>query len=91
VLCRHGIDFGAPGTDDLISGTEDFLGALFGYRFRVKTVPSAQPILNVASAKLGSLKPQRFATKKCHGFCFDFSQTARRRLSISEICLRGMA
>src|SRR5690242_10393605 len=47
LLCGNGIDFGASGADDLIGGAEDFLGALFGDRFRVKTVPSAQPILNI--------------------------------------------
>ena len=75
------------GADDLVGGAEDFLGALFGVPFRVKTVPSAQPILNVASAKLGSLKPQRFTTKKRHGFRFDLAQTARRGISVGELCL----
>jgi hypothetical protein len=32
--------FGASGADDLIGGTENLLGALFGYRFRVKTTPT---------------------------------------------------
>jgi hypothetical protein len=45
-LCWYGINFGASGADDLIGSAEDFLGALFGDRFRVNTVPSAEPILN---------------------------------------------
>jgi len=40
-------NFGASGTDDLIGGAEDFLGALFGYRFLIKTTSTAQPILNL--------------------------------------------
>jgi hypothetical protein len=48
--------------DDLIGGAEDSLGALFGYCFRIKTVSTAEPILNVTSAKLRSIKSQRFAT-----------------------------
>src|SRR6186997_854803 len=67
-LCRDWMDFRASRTDDLIGSAEDLLGALFGYRFRVKTVPSAEPVLNVSSAKLCSLKPQRFTTEKRHGF-----------------------
>ena len=54
---------GRPARGDLIGSAEDFLGALFGYRFRVKTVPSAEPVLNVSSAKLCSLKSQRFTAK----------------------------
>ena len=87
LLCCHGSDFGASGTDDLVGGSENLLGALFGYCFGIKTVPSAQPVLNVTSAKLGSLKPQRFAAKKRHGFRFDFSQIARRGFSVREISL----
>jgi hypothetical protein len=87
LLCCHGIDFGASGADDLVGGAENLLGALFGYCFGIKTVPSAQPVLNVTSAKLGSLKPQRFAAKKRHGFRFDFSQIARRGFSVREISL----
>jgi hypothetical protein len=83
--------FGVSSTDDSIGGAEDFLGALFGDRFRVKTVPSAEPILNVTSAKLRSLKPQRFTTKKCDGFRFNLAQTTRCCLIIGEICLGGMA
>ncbi len=87
LLCRDRIDFGASGADDLIGGAEDFLGALFGYRFRIKTASTAEPILNITSAKLCSFEAQRFATKKRHGFRFDFSQTARRGLSVREISL----
>jgi hypothetical protein len=57
LLRCNGIDFGTSGADDLIGGAEDVLGALFGDRFRVKTVPSAHPILNIPSAKLCPLKP----------------------------------
>src|SRR5688572_11063917 len=89
-LSCHGIDFGASGADDLIGGAEDLLGALFRYRFRVKTTPTADPILNVTSAKVCPLKSQRFATQKRHGFRFDLAQTTRRRLSIGEICLGCM-
>jgi hypothetical protein len=49
--------FGAPGADDLIGSTEDSLSALFGYRFRIRTAATGEPILNVSSAKLRSLKP----------------------------------
>ena len=91
LLCCHGSDFGASGADDLVGGSENLLGALFGYRFRVKTVPSAEPILNVSSAKLCSLKPQRFTTKKRHGFRFDLAQTTRCCLIIREIRLGCMA
>ena len=73
LLYCNGIDFGTSGADDLIGGAEDFLGALFGDRFRVKTIPTADPILNIPATKLGSLKPQRFTTKKRHGFRFDFA------------------
>ena len=82
---------GASGANDLIGGTEDLLGALFGYRFRVKTTPTADPILNIPATISGSLKPLRFTTKKRHGFRFDLAQTTRRGLSIGEICLGGMA
>jgi hypothetical protein len=85
------MDFTASRTDDLIGSAEDLLGALFGYRFRVKTVPSAEPVLNVSSAKLCSLKPQRFTTEKRHGFRFDLAQTSRRRLSVGELCLSCVA
>jgi len=85
------MDFGASRTDDLVGGTEDFLGTLFGYGFRVKTTPTADPILNIPATISGSLKPQRFTTKKRHGFRFDLAQTTRRGLSIGEICLGGMA
>ena len=88
---RVGIDFGTSGADDLIGGAEDFLGALFGDRFRVKTVPSAQPILNISSAKLCPFKTQRFTTKKRHGFRFDLAQTARRGISVGELCLGCVA
>src|SRR5215213_9377801 len=91
LLCGSGIDFGTSGADDLIGGAEDFLGALFGDRFRVKTVPSAHPILNIPSAKLCPLKPQRFTTKKRHGFRFDLAQTARRGISVGEFCLGCVA
>src|SRR5215213_8883627 len=90
-LYRDRMVFGASGADNLIGGTENLLGALFGYRFRVKTTPTAEPILNIPATKSGSLKPQRFTTKKRHGFRFDLAQTTRRRLSIREICLGGMA
>jgi len=90
-LSGHEIDFGPSRTDDLIGSTEDLLGALFGYRFRVKTTPTADPILNIPATESGSLKSQRFTTKKRHGFRFDFAQTPRRRLSIGEIRLIGMA
>ena len=53
----NGTHLGASGADDLVGGAEDFLGALFRDRFRVKTVPSAHPILNIPSAKLCPLKP----------------------------------
>ena len=46
--------------------------------------------MNVSSAKLCSLKPQRFTTKKRHGCGFYFAQTARRRLVIREISLVGV-
>jgi len=65
-LCCRGIDFGASGADDLIGCTEDLLGALFGYGFGIKTASTADPILNVTSAKVGPLKPQRLATQKRH-------------------------
>jgi hypothetical protein len=87
----NSIAFGTSRTDDLIGGSEDPLGALFGYRFRVKTTPTADPILNIPATKSGSLKPQRFATKKRHGFRFDFAQTSRRGISIGELRLSGMA
>ena len=90
-LCRDGIDFGASGADDLIGSAEDFLGALFRYRFRIKTTATADPILNITTTKIGSLKAQRFATKKRHGFRFDLAQTARRGISIREICLGCVA
>jgi len=90
-LCCHGSDFGTSGADDLVGGSENLLGALFGYRFRVKTTPTADPILNIPATESGSLKSQRFTTKKRHGFRFDFAQTPRRRLSIGEIRLSGMA
>ena len=91
LLCCHRSDFGASGADDLVGGAEDFLGALFGYHFGVRTSSTAEPILHVTPAILGSLKAQRFTTKKRHGFRFDFAQTPRRRLSIGEIRLIGMA
>src|SRR5690348_7204994 len=77
-LSCHGIDFRASGADDLVGSPEDFLGALFGYRFRIRTTPTAQPVLDIPSAKLGSLKSQRLTTKKGHGFRFDLAQTTRR-------------
>jgi len=90
-LCRDWMYFGASRTDDLVGGSEDVLGALFGYRFRVKTTPTADPILNIPATISGSLKPQRFTTKKRHGFRFDLAQTTRCGLIIGEICLSGMA
>src|SRR6185312_3172582 len=57
-LCCHGSDFGAPGADDLVGGAEDFLGALFGYHLGVRTSSTAEPILHVTPAILGSLKAQ---------------------------------
>ena len=84
-------DFGASGADDLVGGPEDFLGALFGYHFGVRTSPTAEPILHVTPAILGSLKAQRFTTKKRHGFRFDLTQTTRRGFTVSEIYLSAMA
>ena len=43
----RGIVFGASGTDDLIGGAEDFLGALSDYRFGIKTTSTAEPILKL--------------------------------------------
>jgi hypothetical protein len=54
---------GASGADDLIGSSEDCLGALFGYRIRIQTASTAEPILNVTSAKLRTVKAQRFATQ----------------------------
>ena len=49
--------FGTSGADDLVGRAEDPLGALFGYGFGIKTASTADPVLNVTSAKLRSLKP----------------------------------
>src|SRR5829696_2164198 len=87
LLCCHGSDFGASGADDLVGGTEDFLGALFGYHFRVRTASTVEPILHVTPAILGSLKAQRFATQKRHRFGFYFAEVSRRGFSVSEIYL----
>jgi hypothetical protein len=91
LLCRHGSDFGASGADDLVGGAEDFLGALFGYHFRVRTASTAEPILHVTPAILGSLKAQRFATQQGHRFGFYFAEVSRRGFSVSEIYLSAMA
>jgi hypothetical protein len=87
LLCCHEIDFGASGTDDLVGGAEDSLGALFRDRIGIKTVSTAEPILKIPSAKLRPFKTQRFTTKKRHGFGFDLSQTAQRGFSVCEIAL----
>jgi hypothetical protein len=52
---------------------------------------AARKILHVTSAILGSLKAQRFTTKKRHGFRFDLTQTTRRGFTVSEIYLSAMA
>jgi hypothetical protein len=45
LLCRDRMVIGASGADDLIGSSEDCLGALFGYRIRIQTAPTAEPIL----------------------------------------------
>jgi hypothetical protein len=52
---------------------EDVLGALVRYRLGIETAPTEEPILNVTSAKLRSLKSQRFATKKRDLYGFDLA------------------
>ena len=59
----NGTHLGASGADDLVGGAEDFLGALFRYCFRIRTTPTAEPVLYIAASIIGSLKAQRFATK----------------------------
>ena len=54
-------------------------------RTRVSDYGSRNRELTTASAKLGSLRRQRFTTKKRHGFRFDLAQTARRRLIIGNL------
>ena len=81
------MDFGASRTDDLVGGSEDFLGALFRYCFGARTTATAQPMLDIAASIIGALKGQRFAAKKRHGFGFDFAQTARRRIIIRKVSL----
>ena len=83
--------FRASGADDLIGGTENLLGALFGYRLAFKTAPTAQPILNISATESGALKAQRFAAQQRHGLRFNLSQSARRRLTVRKICLGTMA
>ena len=72
-LCRDRIDFGASCADDLIGSAEDFLRALFRYRFGIKTTATGDPILNIPTTEGGSLKAQGFATKQRHGFRFDLA------------------
>ena len=84
------MDFGVSGADDLVGGPEDFLGALFGYRFGVRSTATAEPILYIAASIIGSLKAQRFATKKRYGFGFDFTQTAGCRFVVGEIAVVGV-
>ena len=76
------MDFRASGADDLIGCTEDFLGALFWYRFRIRTASTAQPMLYIAASIIGSLKAQRFATKQRYGFGFNFSQITGRGFGV---------
>jgi hypothetical protein len=71
----------------LVGGAEDFLGALFGYHFRIRTTSTAEPMLYIAASIIGSLKAQRFATKQRHGFGFYLTQTAWRGFSVREISL----
>jgi hypothetical protein len=84
------MDFGASGADDMIGGTKDFLSALFRYRFGVRNTAAAEPVLYIAASIIGSLKAQRFATKKRYGFGFDFTQTAGRRFVVREISVVGV-
>jgi hypothetical protein len=69
----------------LVGGSEDLLGALFGYRFGIKTVTTAEPVLHITPAILGSLKTQRFATQQRHRFGFYFAEVSRRGLTVSKI------
>jgi hypothetical protein len=87
----YGINFGSSGADDLIGGAEDFLRALFRYPFGIQATATVDPTLNISTTEGGSLKSQRFTTEKRHGFRFDLAQTSRRRLSIGEISLGGVA
>src|SRR6185503_13826626 len=84
------MDFGASGADDLIGGTKDFLSALFRDRFGIRNTAAAEPALYIAASIIGSLKAQRFATKKRYGFGFDFTQTAGRRFAVREISVVGV-
>jgi hypothetical protein len=75
----------------LVGGSENLLGALFGYHFGVRTSSTAEPILHVTPAILGSLKAQRFATQQRHRFGLYFAEAARRDRTVSEIYLSAMA
>ncbi len=52
---------------------EDVLGALVRYRLGIETAPTEEPVLNVTSAKLRSLKCERFATNKRDPCGFDLA------------------
>ena len=56
-------DFRTSCADDLVGGTEDFLGALFRYSIGVRITATAEPVLYIAASIIGSLKRQRFAAK----------------------------
>ena len=49
-----------------------------------------QPMLDVATAELGSVEPQRFATDECDGFRFHLAQMAGSVFGVHELFGSGV-
>lgn len=61
--------------NNLIGSAEDFLGALFRDCLGITFYATTQPALDISTTEICTFEAQRFAAKKRHCLCFDFTQT----------------